>query len=267
MLGVRLEAEVHIITGSVTCAQNIVKCVNRAGFKVKDLVLQTLAAGAATLSKEDKELGTALIDLGGGTTEVMVYSQGAPYSTATIPVGGLQVTNDIAVVKNISNDAAEKIKIEAGCCWDDLLEGDDEIIIPAAGGRPPLSIPRSQVMRIIRPRMEEIFLLVKEKLDKLPLARPLGGGIVITGGGAQLLGAAELASHIFKLPVRIGIPVSVGGLVEEYRNPAFATAVGLVLEGNERELTFSGERPKEVFTEKSQASAFARFLEWIKDFF
>jgi len=235
MIGVRLEAEVHIITCSTTGAQNLIKCVNRAGFRVKDLILQSLAAGSSVLSREEKDLGVALVDLGGGTTNILVYSGGAPYSISTIPAGGTQVTSDISIIKNISFETAEKIKLDAGCCWEPFLEEDDEIIVPGVGGRPPQAIPRSQILAIIRPRMEETFRLVKEKLDKLSFSRPLGGGVVLTGGGAQLVGVSELASQVFDLPVRVGIPLPVGGLVEEYRSPAYATAVGLVLEGFERE--------------------------------
>ena len=234
MIGVRLEAEVHIITCSTTGAQNLIKCVNRAGFKVKDLILQTLAAGRAVLSQEEKELGVALVDLGGGTTNVLVYSGGAPYSINTISAGGTEVTRDISIIKNIPFETAEKIKLEAGCCWEPFLEEDGEIIVPGVGGRPPQAIPKSQIMAIIGPRMEETFKLVKERLDKLPYARTLGAGIVLTGGGAQLLGTAELAAQVFKLPVRIGRPLPVGGLVDDCRSPAFSTAVGLVLEGFDR---------------------------------
>ena len=236
MIGVRLEAEVHIITCSTTGAQNLIKCVNRAGFRVKDLVLQTLAAGRSVLTPDEKELGVALVDLGGGTTNVLVYSGGAPYSIGTIPAGGTQVTSDISIIKNISFETAEKIKLDSGCCWEPFLEEDDDIIVPGVGGRPPQAIPRSQILAIIRPRMEETFKLVKEKLDKLSFSRPLGGGIVLTGGGAQLSGAAELAQAVFNLPVRVGFPLPVGGLVDEYRSSAYATAVGLVLEGFDRTL-------------------------------
>jgi len=242
MIGVRLEAEVHIITCSTTGAQNLIKCVNRAGFRVKDLILQTLAAGRAVLTPEEKELGVAVVDLGGGTTNVLIYSNGTPYSIYTIPAGGTQVTSDISIIRNLSFETAEKIKLDAGCCWEPFLEDDDEIIVPGVAGRAPQAIPKSQILAVIRPRMEETFKLVKEKLDKLSFSRPLGAGLVLTGGGAQLLGAAELATHVFNLPVRVGIPLPVGGLVEDYRSPAFATAVGLVLEGYDRERK-DGARP------------------------
>ncbi|GHV85707.1 cell division protein FtsA [Spirochaetia bacterium] len=271
MIGVRLEAEVHIITCSVTSAQNLVKCVNRAGFRVDGLVLQSLAAGRAVLTEEEKELGVALVDMGGGTTDVLVYFEGAPYSTTTIPAGGTQVTSDISIIKNISFETAEKIKLEAGSCWQgngngnpvSNVHGEEDVIVPGVGGRAPLAIPRKEIEEIIRPRLEEIFFMVKEKLDKLAFSRPLGGGVVLTGGGSQLLGAAELASEIFRLPARVGAPLSAGGLVEEYRNPAYATAVGLVLEGNEREMAKGLERGTRR-AEKGNTPLFGRLAEWLK---
>ena len=268
MIGVRLEAEVHIITCSTTGAQNLIKCVNRAGFRVKDLILQSLAAGRSVLSPEEKELGVAILDLGGGTSNVLVYYDGAPYSINTIPAGGTQVTSDISILKNISFETAEKIKLEAGCCWEPFLEEDDEIIVPGVGGRPPQAIPRSEILSIIKPRMEETFRLVKEKLEKLSFSRPLGGGIVITGGGAELLGAVELASEVFNMPVRMGVPLPVGGLVSDYRNPAYATAVGLVLEGYDR-IVKEGTVPTEGRGwEKSGPRVWDKLKEWFeKEFF
>jgi cell division protein FtsA len=153
-----------------------------------------------------------------------------------VPAGGCLVTNDISIVKNIAVEAAEKVKIEAGCCWEPLLEdAGDTIIVPGMGGRAPFPMPRFEILNIVKPRMMEIFQLVKVKIDEACPRRSLGGGVVLTGGGANLPGAVELASEVFRLPVRIGNPLPVGGLVDEYRNPAYAAAVGLVLEGNERE--------------------------------
>ncbi|GHV67484.1 cell division protein FtsA [Spirochaetia bacterium] len=267
MIGVRLEAEVFIITCSVTSGQNLLNCVNRAGYRVNNLIPKSLAAGRSVLTDEEKDLGVALIDLGGGTTEVMAYSAGSPYSIITIPVGGAQVTSDISIIKSIALDTAERIKIESGCCWEGLLEEDEEIIVPGVGGRSPLPIPRSQLLAIIRPRMEEIFKMVKEKLDKLSQTRPLGGGIVLTGGGALLSGAAELASHVFKLPVRIGNPLSVGGLAEECRTPVYATAVGLVLMGKDKEDNNLKQDGEKGLREKNP-SPFGRLKGWIsKEFF
>jgi cell division protein FtsA len=270
MIGVRLEAEVHIITCSATGAQNLIKCVNRAGFRVKDLILQTLAAGRAVITPEEKDLGAALVDLGGGTTNVLVYRDGAPYSIGTIPAGGAQVTGDISIMKNITFEIAEKIKLDSGCCWEPFLEEDDEIIVPGVGGRAPLAIPRSQILAIIRPRMEETFKLVKERIDKLSISRHLGGGVVLTGGGAQLLGAAELASQVFKLPVRVGNPLPVGGLVEDYRSPAFATAVGLVLEGFDREKRLEGGQGgegRENGSPRGGPGVWKKLVAWLRDEF
>jgi len=271
MIGVRLESEVHIITCTVTGVQNLVKCVNRAGFRVNDLILQSLAAGKSVLTQEEKDLGVVLIDLGGGTTDVLVYAEGAPYSTFTIPAGGTQVTNDISIIKNISHDTAEKIKIDAGCCWEDMLEEDDDIIVPGVGGRPPLPIPRYQILAIIKPRMEEILKMVKEKLDTLNLSRALGGGVVLTGGGAQLSGVVELANDVLRLPTRLGSPIPsqfLGGLVAEYRTPAYATAIGLVLEGNNRQLNsddISGSESRAG--EKKHKDIIDKFKTWLKEEF
>jgi len=252
MIGVRLESEMHIITSSATSTKNLVMCVNRAGFAVEPyLLLQVLAAGRAVLTPEEKELGVALIDLGGGTTDVLVYYDGAPYSTFTIPVGGHEVTRDISTIKSISVETAERIKREDACCWDSMLE-EDEVLVPDMAGRPPVVIPRSHVYAIVRPRMEEIFEMVKQKLDSINLPRPLTGGIVITGGGAALLGAVELAGEIFRSPVRLGVPIrfpNLGGLIGEYCAPSFATVIGLVLEGDSRE--------KENADRKSQSNSLA----------
>jgi cell division protein FtsA len=180
-------------------------------------------------------MGVLLLDLGGGTSNILVYNQGAACFTASAPVGGAQVTNDISIIKNIAAESAEKIKVEAACCWEPLLDGLDEtIIVPGMGGRAPFPITRSMILSIVKPRMTEIFQLVKARVEESCQLRTLGGGAVLTGGGANLLGAADLASEVFNLPVRIGNPLPVGGLVDDYRNPAYATAVGLVLEGNDR---------------------------------
>ena len=270
MIGVRLESEVHIITSSATSFENLVRCVNRASIKINNsLLLQVLAAGSSVLTPEEQELGVALIDIGGGTTDVLVYYDGAPYSTFTIPVGGVEVTKDISTIKCISYETAEKIKVESACCWGPLLEHDEDIIIPNMAGRAPTQIPRSHIYAIVRPRMEEIFDLVKQKLDCLP--RPLSGGVVITGGGASLTGAVELAGHIFKMPVRLGVPIHfahVGGLIDEYRSPIFSTALGLALEGfkRENEEMVNDEQPtKQAAAKIKQQSIFARIGNWFKN--
>jgi cell division protein FtsA len=271
MIGVRLECDVHIITCTVTGAQNLIKCVNRAGFRVSELILQTLAAGKAVLTQEEMDLGVVLVDLGGGTTDVLVYSDGTPYSTYTIPAGGTQVTNDISIIKNISLENAEKIKIDAGCCWDMLLDDDETVIVPGVGGRPPMSIPRSQILTIIKPRMEEIFKMVKQHLDTLNLPRPLGGGVVLTGGGALLSGVVELANHLLKLPARLGSPIPTqvfGGLVEEYRNPSYATVIGLALEGDKRSSLDTADRdPAFRQSEKKNSALIDKLKSWLREEF
>jgi len=271
MIGVRLESEVHIITCTVTGAQNLVKCVNRAGFRVNEVILQTLAAGRAVLTQEEMDLGVVLIDLGGGTTDVLVYVEGTPYSTYTIPAGGTQVTSDISIIKNISLDNAEKTKIEAGCCWDGMLEDDEAVIVPGIGGRAPMSIPKSQILAIIKPRMEEIFKLVKQHLDTLNLPRPLGGGVVLSGGGAQLAGVVELSNKIIKLPSRLGCPIPIrelSGLVDEYRTPSYATAIGLALEGERRgNLDALNKKSDYRQGDKKSGALIDRLKTWLKEEF
>ena len=271
MIGVRLECEVHIITCTVTGAQNLIKCVNRAGFRVNELILQTLAAGRAAVTQDEMDLGVLLLDLGGGTTDALIYVEGTPFSTYTIPAGGTQVTSDISIIKNISIDNAEKIKIDAGCCWDELLEEDENVIVPGVGGRAPMSIPRSQILTIIKPRMEEIFKMVKQHLDTLNLPRPLGGGVVLTGGGAQLSGVVELAGSILRLPARIGSPIpseGLGGLVEEYRTPSYACVIGLALEGERRAGLDPAERAGELRQGDKKSSALIDKLKsWLKEEF
>jgi len=269
MIGVRLESDVHIITCSVTGAQNLVKCVNRAGFRVHEIILQTLAAGSAVLTQEEIDLGVVLVDLGGGTTDVLVYTDGTPYSTYTIPAGGAQVTSDISIMKNISLENAEKIKIDAGCCWETMLDADETVIIPGVGGRPPVTIPRSNIFTIIKPRMEELFKIVKQHIDSLNLLRPLGGGVVLTGGGAQLSGVVELANHILKLPARLGSPLpasNLEGLVEEYRTPSFSTVIGLALEGEKRLGPEAKENTSDA-RDKKNIALIDKLKTWLKEEF
>ncbi len=233
MIGVRLEAEVHIITGSVTTAQNLVKCVNRAGFKVERLLLQSLAAARATLSSDEKELGCLLVDLGGGTTDLLVYADGAPYYTSVIPVGGSQVTNDVSIMLSIPMEAAERLKRESASAWLESVDPEETVIVPGVGGRAPAETSRRRLCSIVQPRMEEIFHMARERVEKMGHWRHIKGGVVLTGGGALMQGATELAQEIFQLPVRIGNPITLGGLVDEYRSPLYATGVGLVLLGAE----------------------------------
>ena len=202
MIGVRLEAEVHIITVSVTSVQNIMKCVNRAGFKINDMVLEPLASSKAVLTNDERELGVLLIDMGGGTTDVLVYLEGSPYYTEIFPVGGEQVTSDLSLVLKTPTDAAEKIKKASGCCFMELIHGDEEVSIPGVGGRPPIPRFKRDIVNIIQPRMTEMLVMVKEQLEKKSYLKLLGGGVVLTGGGSLIPGTVELAQDVFQLPAR-----------------------------------------------------------------
>jgi cell division protein FtsA len=248
----------------VTSAQNIVKCVNRAGFKVNDIVLEPLASSKAVLSQDEKELGVLLIDLGGGTTDVLLHLEGAPYHTEVLSVGGEQVTNDLSIMLKAPLEAAEKIKKEAGCCYGPIVQEDEEVQIPGVGGRPPHTVLRSELVEIIQPRMAEILGMVREQIDRRGYHNALGGGVVLTGGGSLLPGTAELATEIFNLPARIGYPVKLAGLVEEYHNPMYATGVGLVLSGaSRREVDYMDTSS----SEKTFSSVWDRMRNWFKEFF
>jgi cell division protein FtsA len=268
MIGVRLEAEVHIITGSVTTVQNLVKCVNRAGFKVENLILQSLAAARATLNADEKELGCLLIDLGAGTTDLLVYSDGAPYYTSAIPVGGSQVTNDISIMLSVPMDAAERLKRESASCWLADVDPEETVVVPSVGGRPPMETSRRKLCTIVQPRMEEIFRMSRERVEKMGHWRHIKGGIVLTGGGALLQGAAELATEIFGMPVRIGNPITLGGLVGEYRSPVFATGVGLVMLGAEASASeVHRESGKQEKPKAPREASLGKFIDWIKNGF
>lgn len=263
MIGVRLEAEVHIITGSVTSAQNLIKCINRAGFTVDDIVLQSLASSRAVLSQDEQELGVLLIDLGGGTTDVLLHVDGAPYYTSVLPIGGAQVTSDLSIMLKTPMESAESIKKESGCCYMALVEEGEPVIIPGVGGRPPLSARRSDIAGIIEPRMAEIFTLVRERIEKKGLKNKLGGGVVLTGGGALLTGAVELAQDVFQTAARVGQPGNLGGIASHYQRPDFSTAVGLLLYRDAllRAAGRDGER------KVKQPGMMHGFRNWLRNFF
>jgi cell division protein FtsA len=271
MIGVRLEAEVHIVTDSVTSTQNVVRCVNRAGYRVESLQLKTLAAAQAVMTDEERELGSILIDIGGGTTDVLVMQGGAPLCTTAVAAGGSQVTNDISIINGISLDTSEKIKLNIGCCWAPLIEEDEEIILPGVGGGPPKVLSRLEICDTIQLRMDEIFEMAREKVSQLigSRTRALSGNVILTGGGALLPGAAELAGYIFNTSsVRIGIPGNMGVLGGEYRSPEFATAAGLILCGaEERKLSADGGDPL-VVKPKSKINTFGEKVKlWFDEFF
>jgi cell division protein FtsA len=231
MSGVRLEAEVHIVTGAVASAQNIVKSVNRAGYAVNDIVLEHLASALATLKDDEKELGVILIDIGGGTTDILVYLNGSIWHTNVISMGGNHVTNDVSIGLRTPQQPAEEIKKKWGVAVSDLVDPGETIEVPNVGGRRPTQVPRQILSEIIQPRMEEIFFLVKDDLDQKDFKNKISGGVVLTGGASLLTGIEKVAERVFEMPVRIGNPSGVGGLVEEVSSPEYATGVGLIYYG------------------------------------
>jgi cell division protein FtsA len=231
MAGVRLEAKVHIVTAAVTSAQNIVKCCNRCGLQVSDIVLEPLASAYAVLHEDEKELGVALIDIGGGTTDIAIFSEGAIVHTGVLPLGGNHITNDIAVGLRTPLDAAEKIKQKYGCALASLVNPDETMEVPSVGGRAPRIISRQVLVEIVAPRVEEIFEHVRKELARSGFEDLLASGAVLTGGTTILEGMSELAEEIVGLPSRRGIPRGIGGLVDVVKSPSYATGVGLVLYG------------------------------------
>ena len=263
IMGVRLEVQVHIVTASITAFANIQQCIGRAGYVIDGVMLKTLAAAYATVHDDEMELGSILIDLGGGTTDVMVLNKSAPVFTASIPVGGNLVTNDIAIVKGISNSAAEKIKLESGCCWATGSEADEEVIIPGVGGRPPEQTTRYELCQIIEPRMDEILSMVRREVVRKANLTKLSGSIVLTGGGALMPGIVELAQSVFgTTAVRIGESADLGGLDASYRTADYATAVGLVMANKDRVESDGGKHKQKRRDEDSgdaKPNAFERF--------
>ena len=233
-MGTRLEAEVHIVTAAKTIIQNIRSCISRSDYILDGVMLKTLAQTQSLCHQDEMELGSILIDLGAGTTDVLLIVKGAPIGTFSIPVGGNLVTNDISVVAGISTASAEEIKIQNGCCWIEGItqENDFDVVLPGVGGRAPEVMKRSQLTQIIQARVEQIFTLVKATLKKNigDSIKELSGNIILTGGGAMMDGIIDLAQNVFHTSsVRLGVPESLGGIEEDYRRPDFATVIGLVL--------------------------------------
>jgi cell division protein FtsA len=231
MSGVRLEAQVHIVTGAVTSAQNIVKCCNRAGLDVCDIVLESLASAETVLTQEERDLGVALIDFGGGTTDLALFAGDNIKHTAVLPLGGNNLTQDIAVGLRTPLAEAEKIKLRYGCARTVLIKKDETIEIPGLGGRRTKVLSRQILGEILEPRVEEIFSLILREIQRSGYGDTVTSGVVITGGSALLPGIIEMAEDIFNLPARVGYPTEIGGLTDVVNSPAFATGVGLVLYG------------------------------------
>ena len=229
LTGARLEVNVHIVTGSTTATQNLIACVNRAGVEVVDTVIDQLSAAEAVLTPDEKELGVALLDVGGGTADLAIFERGSLWHTAVIAVGGDHFTNDIAVGLRTPIPDAEKIKRRSGCALGSMVAEDETIEVASVGGRRPRVMSRRILSDILQPRAEEIFHLVWDEISKAGYEKSLNSGLVLTGGGAILDGMSEIAEQIFDLPIRRGSPAGVGGLADHVANPAYATAVGLVL--------------------------------------
>jgi len=240
--GVRLEGKVHIVTGAATSLQNIVKCVNKGNIEVKDIVLDQLASSEAVLTPDEQELGVVIVDIGGGTTDIALFYDGSVRHTSVLPIGGNHVTNDIAIGLKTPSVEAEKIKKRYGCAMTSLVKEDETIEVPSVGGRMPRTLSRKILSEIIEPRIKELFTLVKKELLMSGFNELIASGVVITGGAAIMEGMSEIGEQTFELPVRVGMPIGIGGLVDVVNSPMYATGVGLVLYGynNQNNGKFNG---------------------------
>ena len=259
MSGMKLEVKVHIVTGAVAAAQNIVKCIKRCGLEVSDLILQPLASSTAVLTEDEKELGVCLVDIGGGTTDIAVFKNGSIRHTAVIAVAGDQMTNDIAVAFRTPTQSAEDIKIKHGCALRQLADPREVVEVPGVDGREARQLSIQTLAEVIEPRVVELYELVLQELRRSGMEEMIASGIVITGGSSMMRGMMELGEEIFHMPVRLGMPRYVGGLSEVVSNPRYATAVGLILMGKQQlERQISGQM---------DSSSVGRIFEKMKSWF
>jgi cell division protein FtsA len=259
MSGVRLEVKVHIVTGAVSAAQNIMKCVRRCGLEVNDLILQPLASAMAVLSEDEKDLGVCLVDIGGGTSDIAVFTQGAIRHTAVIPIAGDQITNDIAMALRTPTKEAEEIKRRYGCALRELADPQEMVEVPGVGERGSKKMSRQTLAEVIEPRVEELYSLVQAELRRSGFEELLSSGIVITGGSAAMQGMVELGEEVFHMPVRLGLPSYAGGLSEVIRNPRYSTGVGLLMAG------LSQHQRSQI--EKMQSGSFKQIVGRMKKWF
>ena len=259
MSGVRLEVKVHIVTGAVSAAQNIIKCVRRCGLEVRDLILQPLASAMAVVSDDEKDLGVCLVDIGGGTTDIAVFTHGAIRHTAVIPIAGDQITNDIAMALRTPTKDADDIKIKHGCALSQLADPQEMIEVPGVGDRDSRQLSLKTLAEVIEPRVEELYSLVQSELRRSGYEELLSSGIVVTGGSSAMRGMVELGEEIFHMPVRSGQPHYNGGLAEVVRNPRYSTAVGLLLAGMQQHHQQQAAR--------MQIGSFQQLLERMKSWF
>jgi cell division protein FtsA len=266
MHGVRLEVKVHIVTGAVTSAQNIVKSVNKAGLQVNDIVLQPLASSEAVLTPEEKELGVAMVDIGGGTSDIALFCQDAIKHTSVLAIGGDHLTNDIAIGLRTPHSEAEKIKRSYGCALACLVKDKESIEVPSVGGREPRILSRELLAEIIEPRVVELYDLLKREITASGYEEALSSGLVITGGTVIMEGMLEAAERAFQIPVRRGYPRGIGGLVDVVNSPMYATSVGLLLYGH-RQTDKKDKGPQELSGRNMFNKVFARMKGWVEEFF
>jgi len=260
MSGVRLEAKVHLVTCAVNAAQNIEKCIERCGLSVNDVILEQLASSYAVLTDDERDLGVCMVDIGGGTTDIAVYTDGSIRHTAVIPIAGDQVTNDIAMALRTPTASAEQIKVKYACALTQLAQVDEKILVPGVGDKPPRELSRQALAEVVEPRYDELFGLIQAELRRSGFEDLLAAGIVLTGGSSKMEGVVELAEEIFHMPVSLGMPHNIKGHDDIVRNPIYATCVGLTLYGKQREE--SGEK-----TGAKKASGFSRFKKWLSENF
>jgi cell division protein FtsA len=265
MCGVRLETQVHIITGAVTSAQNIYKSVEKAGLKVVDLVLEPLASCYSVLEMDEKELGVALVDMGGGTTDIAIYFDESIRHTAVVGLGGKNVTSDIAIGIRTPVERAEEIKRQYGCAYSSLLKGTEYISVPGVGGREQREVSKAVLAGIIEPRLEEILSLALREIKRTEYSDMLGAGVVLTGGGALMEGIQELSEKVFEMPVKIGVPSGFGGLTEAAKSPIHATGVGLCMYAMEQ--SKNRKSKKSVAGDDNFRKIFDKMKTWVKEFF
>lgn len=263
MAGAKFEANVHIVTAATSNIQNVIKCANRCGLNVNDVVLSSLATSSACLTEDERELGVVLLDIGGGTTDVIIYVNGSVVHTAVVPFGGNHITNDIAVGLRTPALEAEKIKQKFGCALSHMVQKDETIDVPSVGGRKSRILSRQILSEIIQPRLEEIFDMAKQEVLRTGYEENVASGIVLTGGSSMIEGACELAEQVFDFPVLRATPRGIGGLVDVVKSPMYATGVGLVIYGHERKKTArSGLKEENVYRRVTQ-----RMRQWFEEIF
>lgn len=263
MAGVRLEAKVHLVTGSVNAIQNIERCVQRCNLETDDIILEQLASSYAVLTDDERELGVCMVDIGGGTTDIAIFTEGAIRHTAVIPIAGDQVTNDIAMALRTPTAHAEKIKVKYACALTQLAKADETIKVPSVGDRPPRDLSRQALAEVVEPRYDELFTLIQSELRRSGFEDLIAAGIVLTGGTSKMEGVVELAEEIFHMPVRLARPVGVSGLSDVINNPIYSTAVGLLLFA-------AGQENKKSLNKRVQddkKSPFGRIKDWLKENF